>query len=209
MTKKAQPASHKYDAAIEEQIAIARDEFERGLRSYSWYGEKLVMVLQLDASGLISKFMSDLSLRLTLFKDKLICRRAKVNRRISPQAVLDGMGMKQQIDRAAVKSMPRGAGATATIYFFQVSRGIAEKVDLGNEYLARGLKPADPYSVAQLKVKKDDSEFGPFHEYGTQWQGANGEWFHLCIGGYDPVVKVDRGQLHGGQGFWFAGIRVK
>ncbi len=118
----------------------------------------------------------------------MIVRGAIVNRLRSPQAAIDATGRKQYVNASVVASMPRGTGAEAEIVFFRVGRFIKDD-DLDKEYALRGLKPADPYSLA--KVNEDDHAFADKHPNATHWKDSNGKWCYTAFyrGGDGRIVE--------------------
>lgn len=136
----------------------------------------------------------------------MIVRRTKVDRSLSPEAVLDATGRNKYTDKKVVKSMPKGEGDEVDVYFFKVSRFISDE-DLEKEYALRGLVPADPYS--QAAVNRDDPAFADEHPNGTHWKDADGKWCFFACFRWDGerCVHVDRRGSGWGDGWWFAGLR--
>ncbi|MEK7163428.1 MAG: hypothetical protein AAB775_01825, partial [Patescibacteria group bacterium] len=79
----------------------------------------------------------------------LIIRIVHPDRNRTPKAVLTATGRKQYTSSDVVAGMPRGTGEEAKVVFFKLGRWISD-VDLDKEYKSRGLKPADPYSLAAV-----------------------------------------------------------
>lgn len=87
--------------------------------------------------------------------DPLIIRKVKVDRSRTPQEALDATGRwVQYIDHEVADAMPKGDGEEAEVIFFKPDlserNGVISDYDLEKEYELRGLKPADPYSVAAV-----------------------------------------------------------
>ena len=138
----------------------------------------------------------------------LIVRVVRPDRNRTPKAVIDATGRNHLCanDRV-VASMPRGIGEEVKVVFFRLRISINDD-DLEKEYELRGLKSADPYSLA--KVNEDDPAFADEHPNGTHWKDTDGNWCsamfnRLRYGGREVIV-----QRYGDDGhysdLWFAGL---
>lgn len=136
----------------------------------------------------------------------MIVRRVKVDRTRTPQQVLDATSRYQYTDRNVAKVMPRGEGAEAEMVFFKIYRSIRDD-DLEKEYELRGLKPADPYSLAA--VNEADPAFADDHPNGTHWKDADGRWCYLAFHRWsgERHVIVSRRASDWRALWWFAGLR--
>jgi len=141
----------------------------------------------------------------------LIVRKVKVNRTRTPQEALDATGRKQYADRNVVDSIPKGDGEEVDVVFFKPDlserNGYISDDDLEKEFELRGLKPADPFSVAA--VNEADLAFADERPNATHWKDANGKWCYAAFRRWDGgerSVFVD----HNGRGWngrwWFAGL---
>lgn len=137
--------------------------------------------------------------------NNLIVRRVQVDRTRIPQQVLDATGYKQYADAKVVQTMPRGEGEETEVVFFQVGRYVSD-AELQKEYELRGLRPADPYSLA--KVNEDDPSFVDEYPNGTHWQDADGRWCFAAFRRWNDErrVGVDRYDYDWYDGWWFAGV---
>ena len=137
--------------------------------------------------------------------ETLLNRLVKVDRTRTPQAVLDATGRKQYTDNDVVATMPRGTDEEVKIVFFKLGRYISD-VDLDKEYESRGLKPADPYSLAA--VNEDDPAFADEHPNATHWKDADGNWCHAAfrLWHVERGVGVYRYGLGWYDYWWFAGL---
>ena len=137
----------------------------------------------------------------------LITRRVKVNRNRTPQEVLDATGRKQHTDGGVVARMPKGEGDETEVVFFKLSHWVSNE-DLDEKFALRGLKPADPYSLAA--VNEADPAFTDEHPNATHWQDRKGKW---CCVTFDRLVnrEVFVGYNDSGLagGWWFAGLRKR
>ena len=136
----------------------------------------------------------------------IIVRRVQVDISRTPQQVLDATGRKQYTDSGVVAAMPKGAGGEVEVHFFKLDRYISDN-DLEGEYASRGLKPADPCSLAA--VNEADPAFADEHPNGTHWKDAKGKW---CFATFlrwhgERGLGVDRHDRGWDGSWWFAGVR--
>lgn len=138
----------------------------------------------------------------------LIVRRVKVNRNRTPQEAIDATGRRQYVDISVVDAMPRGEGEGSEIFFFIPDRLLSDD-DLEKEYELRGLKPADPYSLAA--VNEIDPAFADNYPNSTHWKDSNGKWYYAAFDhwvGRGRSVGVDRHTIGWAANcLWFAGVR--
>lgn len=138
---------------------------------------------------------------------EMIVRTVKVNRTLSPKEALDATGRAQYTDKDVVAKMPKGDGEETEVFFFKLGRFVSDN-DLDKEYELRGLKPADPYSVA--KVNQDDPAFADEHPNGTHWKDEKGKWCCATFRRWDGGVRdvgVHRDDYGWRACWWFAGVR--
>jgi hypothetical protein len=90
--------------------------------------------------------------------------------------------------------------------FFKLNRYVSD-ADLDKEYELRGLKPADPYSLAA--VNEDDPAFADDHPNGTHWKDGDGNWCYAVFRRWfdERDVFVSRDGNGWDDGWWFAGLR--
>jgi hypothetical protein len=137
----------------------------------------------------------------------MIVRHVKVNRNRTPQQVLDATGRKQYTDSKVVKAMPRGEDDETDVHFFKLGRYVSD-ADLEKEYELRGLKPADPYSLAA--VNEADPAFADEYPNGTHWKDTSGNWCYAAFGRWsddERYVSVYRNDCGWDGDWWFAGLR--
>jgi len=136
----------------------------------------------------------------------MIVRRVAVNRTRTPQEALNATGRKQYTTDDVVVVMPKGEGDEAEVHFFKLGRYVSD-ADLEKEYGLRGLKPADPFSLAA--VNEADPNFADEHPNGTHWQDANGKWCYMAFSRWGGGRSLDaRRRVSGWSGhWWFAGLR--
>jgi hypothetical protein len=141
----------------------------------------------------------------------LIVRTAKVNRSRSQQEAIEATGRAQYTDRRVVDAMPKGEGDEVEVVFFKLDlserNGFISDDDLEKEFELRGLKPADPVSVAA--VNEADPAFADEKPHGTHWKDAKGNW---CCATFfrwrdERRVHVHRNALAWHAYWWFAGVR--
>ena len=140
-----------------------------------------------------------------------IVRTAKVNRNRSQQEAIEATGRAQYTDRKVVDAMPKGEGDEVEVVFFKPDlserNGYISDDDLEKEFELRGLKPADPVSVAT--VNEADPAFADEKPHGTHWKDAEGNW---CCATFDRwnverKVYVNRYDYDWSGHWWFAGVR--
>ena len=140
----------------------------------------------------------------------LIVRKAKVNRSRSPQEALEATKRAQYTDRKVVDAMPKGEGDEAEVVFFKPDlsqrNGFISDDDLEKEFELRGLKPADPISVAA--VNEADPAFADEKPHGTHWKDARGNWCCVEFGCWldGREVFVGRHCVDWSGIWWFAGV---
>ena len=142
----------------------------------------------------------------------LIVRKDKVNRGRSQQEAIEATGRAQYTDRKVVDAMPKGEGDEVEVVFFKPDlsqrNGFISDDDLEKEFELRGLKPADPISVAA--VNEADPAFADEKPHGTHWKDAKGNWCYAAFSRWSGKrgVSVDRhGAFDWSGSWWFAGVR--
>ncbi len=130
----------------------------------------------------------------------------KVDRSHSPQAMLDATGLAQYTDKAVVQAMPRGEGEDAEVCFFKLDRFVTDD-ELEEEYALRGLRAADPYSLAAFNT--NDPAFAYERPNGTHWKDAGGRW---CFVVFRQLYKerylvLRHDDIKWDARWWFAGLR--
>lgn len=155
--------------------------------------------------------------QLTVFRRRveaissLVVRKVTVNRARTPQEALDATGRKQYTDRKVVDSMPKGDGVEVEVVFFKPDlserNGYISDDDLEKEFELRGLKPADPISVAA--VNEADPAFADGKPHGSHWKNSDGKWCFVAfdLWGVERNVRVLRGDGDWDDLWWFAGLR--
>lgn len=136
----------------------------------------------------------------------MIMRRASMDRDRTPQQALDATGRKRYTNDDVVAVMPKGEGDEAEVVFFKLGRYVSDD-DLEKEYELRGLKPADPFSLAA--VNEADTAFADERPNGTHWKDANGKWCYIAFDRWNVErdVNVYRDDSAWDGGWWFAGLR--
>lgn len=144
---------------------------------------------------------------------KQIARQANVDRARSPEAMLKATGRKQYVADPVVSAMPRGEGEEVEVIFFKPEaeeydhEGWMSDEELDLAFKRRGLKPADPYSLAA--VNEADPAFADERPHGTHWKDAEGYWCFAAFGRWldERRVSVNRNGDDWVDGWWFAGVR--
>jgi len=141
----------------------------------------------------------------------LIVRKAKVNRSRSQQEAIEATGRAQYTDRKVVDAMPKGEGDEVEVVFFKPDlsnrNGFISDDNLEKEFESRGLKPADPISVAA--VNEADPAFADEKPHGTHWKDAKGNWCFATFGHWfgERLVCVSENGSDWDVRWWFAGLR--
>ncbi|HSX25179.1 MAG TPA: hypothetical protein VLG69_04405 [Candidatus Andersenbacteria bacterium] len=189
------------------QIAKFLDLLAAALRKSGLPSEQTQQVIETQGDALTVVFVGEVRKRVEAISD-MIVRHAKVDRGRTPQKVLDDTGRKQYTTREVVDSMPHGDenGEEVDVHFFKLGHFVND-VDLDKEFELRGLKPADPYSLAA--VNEEDPDFADKHPNRTHWKDANGKWCFATFDGWvdERSVNVDRVDDGCDEGWWFAGLR--
>ncbi len=139
-------------------------------------------------------------------QSNLLIRRATVDRTRTANAALKATGRNLYVDDDVAEGMPQGEGSEIELLFFTLGRDISDK-DLDREYELRGLKPADPYSLAAFN--EADPAFADQRPNGTHWKDSDGRWCCAYFNQWDVKRLVDvRRYDFGWDGrWWFAGVR--
>ncbi|MCX6786761.1 MAG: hypothetical protein NTU85_03035 [Candidatus Kaiserbacteria bacterium] len=138
--------------------------------------------------------------------DDIIVRRAKANRRKTPQEALNATYRLQYIDCDVVDAMPRGDGEEETeVFFFKLGRRISND-DLEKKYELRGFKPVDPFLLAA--VNEDSQSFAHKFPNCTIWKDTSGKWCYLAFNRRSEGRSLGVGRCDGwGDLWWFAGVK--
>lgn len=137
---------------------------------------------------------------------EMFSRIVKVNRKRTPKEALKATGRKLYVNDDVVEAMPRGEGTETEVHFFKVGKYLTDE-ELDKEYELRGLKPADPYSVAA--VNEADPAFADEKPNGTHWKDKDGKWCFAAFNRWrgERRVGVDRDDDGWSGHWWFAGVR--
>lgn len=191
-----------------EQIGKIQELLGAGLRKAGFLSESVQQVI--ENQGSIDSILADelvaVLRRSVEAVNGIIVRRVTVNRTRSPQEVLNATGRSQYVGGKVVKTMPCGEGEELDVYFFNLGCSVNDG-SLEKEYKLRGLKPADPYSLAA--VNEADPAFADKHPNSTRWMDADSR---CCYAAFDcrdnehRVLVNSRTSGWGGQ-WWFAGFR--
>jgi len=191
------------------QIGKAQELVGSALRKSGLSSAPFQLVLEQQGDGIVADVLAVFRKRVEAISN-LIVRHAKVNRSRKPDETLKATGRKVYANNDVVKAMPRGAGNDAEVIFFKLdlAGGYITDNNLEKEYELRGLKPADPYSLAA--VNEDDLAFTDDHPNSTHWKDANDRWCYAAFRRWrDDERRVDVRRDDGGwrDDWWFAGLR--
>ena len=188
------------------QIGKIQELLGAGLRKADLPGDATQEVLENQGHQLVGELVAVVR-KFVEAVCSLICRIVTVNRVQEPRQALEATGRVLYVDDDVVKTMPRGKGEKAKVFFFKVGRYVSDD-QLEEECASRGLVPTDPYSLA--KVNEDDPAFADSHPNGTHWKDSSGKWCYAAFRQWHDgkrSVYVDR-RGSGWDGYWwFAGSR--
>src|SRR3989344_4353986 len=200
------------DEISKEQIGRASDRFAERCRKNGVSLPKSIVqqVLEEEGSLLAQDMFEALRVRVER-RANMITRHVHVDRTRTPQEVLDATGRAQYTDRKVVDAMPKGEGNEVEVVFFKPDlsqrNGFISDDDLEKESESRGLKPADPISVAA--VNEADPAFADEKPHGTHWKDAKGNWCFATFGHWfgERLVCVSENGSDWDVRWWFAGLR--
>ena len=190
----------------ESQIGKIQELLGAGLRKSGLQSKPTQIVIEQQGKSLIEELIAVVRTHVEAIST-LIVRNVNVNRNRKPKEVLTATGRNQYTNDDVVNCMPHGDGETAEVIFFRVGRFVND-ADLEKEYELRGLKAADPYSLAA--INEADPVFADTHPNGTHWKDAGGNWCYAAFDRWDGVgrdVSVHRRDRGWGDDWWFAGVR--
>lgn len=185
------------------QIGKIQELLAAGLRKSGLPNESVQRVIETQGDALVVELVSAIHRRVEAVSN-LVVRRVKVDRNRTPQQMLDATDRRQYTDSEVVEAMPRGEGEEAEVHFFKLDRYVSDD-ELDQEFNLRGLKPADPYSLAA--VNEEDPAFADDRPNGTHWK-SRGKWCYIAFRRWNGVRSVDVYcyALGWGDYWWFAGL---
>lgn len=184
MNKLMTPSVEITDGQIDKAGDTLRSTFVGTLRKHRGEFSNEAVQQALGAKGLAADLLAVFRGYVERFS-KTIIRLVRPNRTQSPQVALDATGRKQYTTASVVASMPRGTGDEVKVIFFRPDQsaydanGWISDDNLEKQYALRGLKPADPYSLA--KANEDDPTFSDEHPNATHWKDADGKWCYAAF----------------------------
>ena len=201
MTKVMTASKPMTDGQIENVVNKLRDALRKHRSEFS--SEPVQQVLGVENLGM--ELMAPFRQRVEAVSN-MITRRAKVNRTRNAQVAIDATGRRQYTDKDVVDAMPNGEGEEVEVVFFNLGRYVSD-TDLDKEYELRGLKPADPFSLAA--VNEVDPAFADQKPNVTHWKDSNGKWCYAAFYQWygERLVYALRHVSGWVGGWWFAGLR--
>jgi hypothetical protein len=156
------------------------------------------------------------------------------NRNQSVHQILKATNRKViiKIPNNFLNDVPRGEGERVELTFFKIGRVLSFS-ELENEYMLRGLEPADIYTVSAFNYSDRasnfyDNTFTDSHPHLTYWKNKDGSYSVVCFGMEQPefercthgtrFVRVSSGKykflIFSGtynlnEDLWFAGVSKK
>lgn len=207
MTQIMTPSKSMTEGQIDQAVARYRTLLEKHSKNFDAATVQTVLG-QPDFAG---EQLAVFRRRVEVLSHLIVRHVNNVDRSSAPQEVLDATGRKQYTDSDVVNSMPKGEGEKTEVVFFKLDLsergGYISDDDLEKEYELRGLKSADPYSLA--KVNEDDPAFGDEKPNGTHWKNADGKWCFATFSRWRDgrEVRVNRSDDDWVVNWWFAGVR--
>ena len=198
-------ATEMTDGQIENAVNKLRDAMRKHRSEITSDVAQLVLGVENLGMMMFSSFRE----RAEAVSNLIVCK-VSVKRSHSPQKALDATNRAQYTDRKVVDAMPKGEGDEAEVVFFKPDlserNGFISDDDLEKEFELRGLKPADPISVAA--VNEADPTFADEKPHGTHWKDTKGNWCYASFRSWDDKRKVFVGRANGWTNrWWFAGVR--
>lgn len=147
----------------------------------------------------------------TITSEALIVRKVSVNRDRTRQQAIKATGRARYADHKVVGAMPKVEAGEVELVFFKPDlsqrNGSISNGDIDKEYELRGLKPADPISVAAFNEM--DPAFADEKPHGTHWKDVKGNWCHASFYRWcgQRRVRVDCSDGAWEGDWWFVGIR--
>ncbi len=206
---KTMPPSAESKVMTAGQITRAVDRFRAMLEKHAGEFDAKAVQVVLGQPEFTDEVFEVFHRRVETISRRVI-RTAKVNRGRSQQEAIEATGRAQYTDRKVVDAMPKGEGDEVEVVFFKPDlsqrNGFISDDDLEKEFELRGLKPADPISVAA--VNEADPAFADEKPHGTHWKDAKGNWCYATFGrwGDRRGVRVDRHGNDWSDRWWFAGV---
>ena len=200
-----------------EQIGKLQDILGAALIKSNFPGGPFQRVIELKlANPLVAELVDALHKRVEALSHMIVCR-VHVNRNRTPWQALSATGIQRQMtDQSVVEAMPQGSGREVEVFLFRINctsdsdSGSLTNDDLEKEYELRGLKAADPYTLAA--VNEFDRSFAQGYNNATHWK-IGGFWYcatfmsarHLLREGRCLSIRLDGSGWRGE--WWFAGVR--
>jgi hypothetical protein len=186
-----------------EQIGRAGDRFAEKCRKNkaSLPKEIVQKVLEEEGDALAQEMFETLRRRVEA-RSKMIVRRVRVDRTLTPQQAIDATGRTQYVNADVLATMPVGEGDWVDVYLFPLEKDTSP-ADVDKIIADRGLVP-DPRALA--KVNQEDPEFAKDHRNGAQWRDSEGR---ACCAAFrewsDGGRSVDVGRVGDWRGGWLVG----
>lgn len=186
------------------QIGKIQELLGARLRKSGLPSESVQQVLATQGDAVADEMLAVIRTRVETICN-MIVRRVNVNRTRTPHEALTATGRKQYATDSVVRTMPKGQGDEEDVHFFKLGHWISDD-DLENEYEKRGLKAADPYSLAA--VNEADPAFADERPNSTHWKDASGKWCYAAFHRWSDgrYVYVDRYGDDWNGFWWFAGV---
>ena len=136
---------------------------------------------------------------------KMAVRRVRVDRSRTPEQALEATGRRPLTDYRAMNAMPAGEREEVEVVFFNLGRLVSDE-ELEKQYELRGLRPADPYSLAA--VNETDASFADNRPNSTHWLDAKGNWCYAAFSRWKGMRSVEliQSSRDWADFWWFGGL---
>mgnify|MGYP001578347920 CR=1 FL=1 len=193
------------DGQITKAVAAYRALLEKHAPEFN----SEVVQAVLGNQGLAGEMFALFRQRVEAKASEVVRRVTGIDRTFKPSDVIAKVvatGRKSCVDDKVVETMPKGEGENVEVVFFTLGWFISDD-DLEKEYEKRGLKPADPYSLAA--INRDDPAFADEKPNCTHWKDSKGKWCYAAFSrwGGGRRVLVRRRDSAWRDAWWFAGLR--
>ena len=143
-------------------------------------------------------------------------RKVRVDRTSDPIKVLEDTSCHQTVEAEVLQSMPRAEGnhEEVEVVFFNLGHWDDFRKDfsfetISNEYDKRGLRPVDPYTLAEANKWNTLRQLLIHVNHETFWRDAEGNW---CVMAFEHgtrvhKVHVKRSEIPMWTARWYAGVK--
>jgi hypothetical protein len=188
------------------QIGKIQELIGAGLRKSRLQSQPVQELLETRADLLVDTIVEFIQRRAEEISSMLVHHVENVDRGVSAYDLLKLTQRKLHVEHPLANSLPRDGRESDDVFFFRIPRG-TRNIDLEQVFAKRGLKPADPYALAQVNL--DDEAFSGRYPNATYWRDEMGRFVGLAFyekdGARSIIVDSSDGVWH--DQWWLAGVR--